>query len=224
MALMKVSQELIEKYHLGRCSAEERALVEAWLSDDSFADVPEFPHPEYSEEIREKIWEGIAPSGRRSILKGSSRTLFRLLPAAAACLVLVMLAWRGGSAESTADGKPVIVVSNLSEVSNRDVNADSYRLSLAPGSNVRIDPLEETMELCGTLSFIPAEDVTLKIVGECPKGGSPETVVNLKSGANYIAFSYYDNTEKTELIVVEKDQLNTLPFFIQKQLVTLFKI
>ncbi|ODS84548.1 MAG: hypothetical protein ABS46_03305 [Cytophagaceae bacterium SCN 52-12] len=221
---MKVSQELIEKYHLGRCSAEERALVEAWLFGDSFEEAPEFPHPEQREEIREKIWEEIAPTARKSIFKSSSRTLLRLFPAAAACLAVVVLAWRWGSGESTADGNPVIVVSNLSEVSNRDVNADSYRLSLAPGSNVRIDPLGETMELCGTLSFVPAEDVTLKIVGECPKGESPETVVSLKSGANYIAFSYYDNTEKTELIVVEEDQLNTLPSFIQKQLVTLFKI
>src|SRR5690606_13605827 len=110
------------------------------------------------------------------------------------------------------------------ELHNKTINSGSYTMALGPKSNVRIDPMSETMAFCGTLSFVPNEDMTLKIVGECPLGTAPQTVIALTGGASYIAFSYHGPTEKNELIVVEQNQLKTLPALIQKQLIAQFKI
>ncbi len=229
MFSMKVSKELIEKYHRGECSEEERSLVEEWLFEDHFTEELRLPPGEDKKAHGEQIWRGISPVLRE---RRTGRLLSPLFPLtgirtgiAAAVLALVaagLFIWAPTGSDNSRN--PIIEANNISEIDKRDIDSDLYTLSLGPKSNVRIDQDREVMQLCGSLSFVPTENVTLRIVGECPRGESPQTVMRLKGGASYIAFSYRDDTETTELIVVEQNQLNTLPVLIQKQLITLFKI
>lgn len=225
---MKVSKELIEKYHRGECSEEEKYWVEEWLFDDQSTEELILPVLDDKEEHKQTIWAGIAPAlasvsekGQRQNRVLSGGTLLR---GAASVIMMLLSGWWLWSHQLNADTQRILEASNISDIDNRNINSRLYTLSLGPNSNVRIDSRQELMELCGTLAFTPNEDVTMRIIGECPKGISPQTVVELKGGLNYIAFSYQNTEAYTELIVVEQNQLNILPSFIQKQLISQFKI
>lgn len=223
---MKISKELIEKYHLGLCSEEERKAVEEWLFEDSFEEPLKLPPGENKDVHRKQIWEGIAPvlppqtDSRSKLLPFSRRAALRI----AAAVAMLLLAWTFIASPRSSSVQAIIEADNQSDVENKEINSGLYTLALGPRTNVRIDPSQETMEFCGTLSFTPSEDITMKIVGECPKGQPPHTVMDLKGGASYIAFSYHDDRHKTELIVVEENQLKILPPIIQKQLIAQFNI
>ncbi len=224
---MRVSRELIEKYHRGECSDEEKYEVEEWLFDDQFDEKSLQLSSERRLEQKKEIWEGIAPVlSEGKAKKGKLKVLVanRAWLSTAAALVLLCGSYWFIFRQSPANHPSIIEANNISDVENRDISSPFYSLSLGPHSNVRIDQRQEMMELCGTLSFTPTENIRMKIVGECPKGLSPQKIVELKGGASYIAFSYQNTAEHTELIVVEQNQLNVLPYFIQKQLITQFKI
>ncbi len=219
---MRISKELLEKYHLGKCSEEERHRVEEWLFNDSFDEPLDLPATEDKAVHRQQIWEGI-----RSVLpdhagRPEKRRQKVLWLQAAAIVLLTILGWFLWQMRNPA--LMIIEASNLSELHNKTINSGLYTMALGPGSNVRIDPTSETMAFCGSLSFSPTEDITMKIVGECLSGAAPQAVIALKGGASYIAFSYHGPAEKTEFVVVEQNQLRTLPPLIQKQLIAQFKI
>src|SRR5690606_33735625 len=75
------AQDLLEKYRTGRCTAEERRLVEAW-----FAEVGEDIYPEESlvNDTQRRAWSSMAPMFPRQ------RPLWRPFATAAAVLILLL--------------------------------------------------------------------------------------------------------------------------------------
>lgn len=57
---MKISKELIEKYHHGLCTGEERAAVEGWLLSDDADETMEWSLPEEKTALQSEMWNEIA--------------------------------------------------------------------------------------------------------------------------------------------------------------------
>ncbi|EDM36953.1 putative anti-sigma factor [Pedobacter sp. BAL39] len=68
---MKINKEIIQRYHIGQCSPEERELVEAWLMNDDV----EWSYPEHVslDHLENKGWEKL--SGRFKFQQQSTAPL-----------------------------------------------------------------------------------------------------------------------------------------------------
>lgn len=57
---MRISKELIEKYHDGFCTPDEKHAVEEWLFSDEAEEKLQFSDDHARNELREEIWNGLA--------------------------------------------------------------------------------------------------------------------------------------------------------------------
>lgn len=86
---MKVSKEIIERYHQGRCSLEEQQLVERWLDSEEVE--MSFPENADIEAIGDKGWKKISSRYHLDdqINPVIKRNNYRMLWQLAACMTLV---------------------------------------------------------------------------------------------------------------------------------------
>lgn len=93
---MKVTPELLKQYHLGQCTDEERAVVEAWLEEDEISIPAQLPalSPSDAERSKAQMWQHVreqmeteeAPVAEQRMMRRR-----RWLPYAAAILLLPLL-------------------------------------------------------------------------------------------------------------------------------------
>jgi pyruvate dehydrogenase complex dehydrogenase (E1) component len=88
---MRVSKELIEKYHNGLCTPDEMTLVENWLLDDEADDISPLPKTLEKEIAQVEMWEEISsvlPSSQKRFSIGGiylSKAKWTTLAAAGQC-------------------------------------------------------------------------------------------------------------------------------------------
>lgn len=223
---MIVSKELIEKYHSGQCTPDERKAVEVWLFDDeSTPDEPILPLPagESKSSIQDDMWQEIS-----SVLpqRHGSRVLPFFAPfwrqaAAVLLLSLIGAAFYFNRRDTNND---VIVVSNTSDTANKDVYESAYSLSIGPKSNVEIDNETGRIEFCGTMMINPKRDIELTIQGTCVHPDKASEKIILKKGENYIALHYGNAPYANEVIILPQGSLNGLPPLMQRNLMMQFNI
>ena len=88
---MKVTPELLKKYHRGECSEEERQLVERWLENDEVEKA--FPADEKLPKIKSEMWASISTD-----LNNNAPTLplFRSVSKYAAAISILLVTFLGG--------------------------------------------------------------------------------------------------------------------------------
>ena len=220
---MRVSKELIERYHAGLCTPEEQLAVEEWLiSDDSDA---QFALPEGEEKhgLRDAMWDDIADVLPAN--KNYRYLFFNSFWRQAAAALLIGLA---GVLLYSINNKPatseIIVINNESSSINKDLHTGNFNLSLAPKTNVEIDRNTGRIDFCGAMMINSKMDVEFTIQGTCTDEKERADKIKLKKGLNYIALNYAGPGEATELLVLEEKSLMGLPPLMKRQLMHQFDI
>lgn len=93
---MNVTPELLKRYHLGECTADEHAAVDAWLEEDTIFPAEQVPEISSFQLARSRteMWEFLKENIPQKDLPApvrSRRTVWRWLPAVAAAIALIGL-------------------------------------------------------------------------------------------------------------------------------------
>lgn len=225
---MKISKELIEKYHHGCCTDEEKAAVEQWLLSDDADETIEWSLPGEKMALQSEMWNEIAtvlPSSNDTPVPKVGPTIVYSLwkPAVAACLLAVL----GSvlySLKHDQVSQQVIALTNSSGTENKALHEKEFTLSIAPKSNVAINSETGIMDFCGAVLINPKEDIELTFQGTCANPTQNRETVSLKKGQNYIALNYGGKEQTGEVIVVEEGAMVSLPPLVLKQLMHQFNI
>ena len=217
---MQISKELLEKYHDGMCSAEEKKAVEDWLFSDESTDELALPAGGDKLAMQHEMWAEIA-----SVLpeKGQNRIrpLWRQVAASAAVFVLVGSGWYFLQKSGSQD---IIKLNNTSETVNKNVQSNDFSISVGPKSNVEINSETGVIDFCGAMMINPKEDIEFTIQGTCENPTDNKEKVILKKGLNYYALNYSSNANSNEVIVLEEGAVMSLPPLVMKQLLHQFDI
>ena len=225
---MKISKKLIEKYHDGTCSADEKQAVENWLmSDDDHEQLllPDEIKLKHSAEMWAEIASVLPGQEKVAIsLKSNPYTISLWRKALAAAIILAALS-SALYVFKRAPGEPdVIVMRNTSETINKNFNEREYTISIGPKSNVEINSQTGMVDFCGAMMINPKRDMELTIQGACVGNGAQSEKMILKKGLNYIALNYSSTINADEVIIVEEGSMMGLPPLVLKQLLHQFNI
>ncbi|RCR67211.1 hypothetical protein [Larkinella punicea] len=223
---MKISKELIEKYHSGHCTPDEKKAVEAWLFDDEATTEPTLPLPtgESKFEIREEMWNEIAtvlPSRQKPAVLAFFRPFWRQ---AAAVLLICLAGVAVFYLKNREADSGVIVVNNVSDTANQNLHESAYSIAIGPKSNVEINHETGRIDFCGAMMINPNRDIELTIQGICARPDEKSEKRILKKGQNYIALNYGNAANPNEVIILPQGSLTGLPPLMQRQLMMQFDI
>ncbi|MEJ2883797.1 hypothetical protein [Pedobacter sp. GR22-6] len=221
---MKISKDLIEKYHRNECSPEESDAVEAWLFSSDSDEALQLPMEESKPAHKAAIWEEIssilpneeevrsdAETGRKSLLKNSFWS-----GAIAASLVIILIAVASNQLLSKKEPiNQLVSINNTSSVNVRHVEDSGYRLSVGTNTSARIDNLTGVVDLSGSMLICPKKDITLSFEGSAEK-------ITFKQGQTYIILKGKDG--KDQIIIISEKNLMDLPPMLQKQIINEFNI
>lgn len=225
---MRISKELIEKYHDGLCSPLEKEAVENWLNGDAADEAFEFPGGVNKEQTGSDIWNeiaGILPVEKQvgmSVSRPARRAVWRqaaaVLLVGAAGLTFFFLKNKGVNSSN------IIVVKNTSETINKDLDASEYTLSVGPNSNIEINNKNGVIDFCGAVMINPKKDLTLTIQGTCEVNKPGNEKHFLKKGLTYIALNYKSSSNPGEVLILDDGSLMGLPPLMKRQLMHQFNI
>lgn len=218
---MKVSKELIEKYHSGQCSPEESDMVENWLLDDETELETTLPEGLKKEDLKAEMWHEIAsslPSADKKIINFHKHRLFLSAAASAAVLLLVSLFVFKQHTRQT-----IASAANTPAPANKEINSLDYTISLAPESNASIDSESGLIDFCGAILISPKKDVRLSFNDVCDDSRGNTEKINFKKGETYIALNYRNNRDSA-LIVMDEKLLMGLPPMVKRQIMDQFNI
>ena len=225
---MRISKELIEKYHDGLCSPSEKEAVENWLYSDAVDEVFELPSEISKEQFSDDIWNEIAvilPEEKQeqvSVFSPARRSVWRqaaaVLLVGAAGMTFFFLKNKGVNSSN------IIVVKNTSETVNKDLEASEYTISVGPNSNVEINNKNGVIDFCGAVMINPKKDLTLTIQGTCEVNKLSNEKHYLKKGLTYIALNYKSSSNPGEVLILDDGSLMGLPPLMKRQLMHQFNI
>ena len=218
---MEVSKELIEKYHSGKCSPEESAMVENWLLDDDTEFETALPENLNKEKVKAEMWHEISsslPSADRKTIKFRQNWLYF---AAAASIILLLTISFFESKPTTKNA--VLSSAPVPASTNKEIHSSDYTISLAPESNASIDSKSGLIDFCGAILISPKKDVLLSFNDVCDNSKANTGKMNFKKGETYIALNYRNNKDN-ELIVMDEKLLMGLPPMVKRQIMDQFNI
>ena len=226
---MKVSKELIEKYHDGTCSKQEKLLVETWLFSDESADELALSQNEEKAKLQTEMWAEIAtilPKKDKKLeffeTTGLSIPLWRQV---AAAVIFVGSIAAGVTYLNSLPIQPnIVVMNNSSDTINKDLNAKEYSISVGPKSNVEINNETGIIDFCGAVKINPKKDIEFTLQGKCINPSNNAEKIFLKKGLSYIALNYSNASNNNEVIILEEGSMMGLPPLIVKQLIQQFNI
>lgn len=215
---MKVSKELIEKYHSDNCSAEERDAVEAWLFSEESEEELELPFYENKADHKMEMWaeiQNILPEEKAK--KNTFIPLKSWYKAIAACMILGLFG-RGLYQFFSKDSVPVenhVSINNTSSLEIKRIDSQGYDISIGPNSLASINYHTGIIDFSGSILISPKKDIELMLEGSSQK-------YSFKVGQTYIAMN--DKSGREKMIIVNERSLNDLPPALQKQLISQFNI
>lgn len=217
---MKISPELIEKYHRNECSAEESEAVETWLFSGESDEALQLPMGEDKAEHKAVLWneiEKVLPSALPTPI--STKNAFYKNPfwsgAIAATLVIAILSVTGYYLTAVKTSDTPLVVNNSSSMHVKHVDASAYQISVGTNTSTKINNTTGVIDLSGSLLISPKEDMELTFQGSSEK-------MIFKAGQTYILLKGEDGVDK--IIVVNEKNIMDLPPVLQKQIINEFKI
>ncbi|SEJ27716.1 hypothetical protein SAMN04487995_3916 [Dyadobacter koreensis] len=218
---MEVSKELIEKYHSGKCSPEESAMVENWLLDDDSEFETALPENLNKEKVKAEMWDEISsslPSANHKIV--NSRQGWLYFAAAASIVILLTVSIFEFKPHNK---KAVLSSANIPVSTNKEIHSSDYTISLAPESNASINSESGLIDFCGAILISPKKDILLSFNDVCDNTKSNTGKMNFKKGETYIALNF-GNKKDNELIVMDEKLLMGLPPMVKRQIMDQFNI
>jgi len=204
-----INKELLERYHLGQCTKDERDAVEEWLDNDDLEISGNIDISNNLNETKATIWDEV----QCDIKNKNSRFLHlkQFLSATAAALLCLL----GLSTFLLHDQLPEeFTFDNLSGDQIQNFEEHNYNITLSKKSFARIDTETGELDLKGDIMFTPKKDLTLLI---CDSNHQ----IRLKSGETYILMAQKQNCEH---VVLTKQELTFLSPILQNQLKIQFNI
>jgi len=138
-------EQLVEKYRLGLCSAEELAFVEKWLEfntlhlDEDDSNV--FESPQEADQIEQEIWNHLRKETGVGFTLTHRRTFWAGV--AAACVLLMSAAafyfYVGQNTDSNLPVISGLATYNSSTTSKRVTLSDSSIVTLEEGASITVD-------------------------------------------------------------------------------------
>lgn len=225
---MRISKELIEKYHRGNCTPDEEKLVEKWLLGDDFDENP-FPVHVDKPRIQTEMWDEISailPSKEKQPKEFDLKTYFKPLwrQIAAAVILIGMIGSTLFYQRNPSENQGIVVMNNTSETLNKNLRSGNYTISVGPRSNVEINNQTGMIDFCGAMMINVKQDIEFTIQGTCAHPSDNSEKIILKKGLNYIALNYRSAPDANEVIIVEEGSMMGLPPLVMKQLMHQFKI
>ncbi|WP_025146833.1 hypothetical protein [Pedobacter jeongneungensis] len=216
---MNISNELLEKYHLNTCTAEERRMVEEWLFNTDVGDLDTTILTQDKNSIKQEIWqeiETVLPQAVKPLPKRSNAYL--MWKGAIAAAVLITIA--GTIVYFVFASKPVaqadyLALNNPSALHVKYIDATGYDVALGPNTTAKINNIDGMIDLTGSIMISPKKDISLVFEGTDKK-------VTLLKGQTYIILK--NKTGVKSIIVISERNLMDLPPVMQKQLSTQFDI
>ncbi|TCC91040.1 hypothetical protein [Pedobacter hiemivivus] len=218
---MKISKELIEKYHRHECSAEESEAVEGWLFSGESDEALQLPISEDKAQHKAVLWneiEKVFP--QESPAPISTKKDFYKNPfwsgAIAATFVIAILGITGYYLTTVKPTNDMpLVVNNSSSMHVKHVDARAYQISVGTNTSTRINNTTGVIDLSGSLLISPKEDMELIFEGSSEK-------MIFKAGQTYIILKGENGVDK--IIVVNEKNIMDLPPVLQKQIINEFQI
>jgi len=228
---MKVTQRLIEKYHLNLCSSEEKKAVEEWLLNDDMDNEILLPSSQDKQEDKVQMWNAIAETlptpavnAKQIRLSDYFSTPF-LRGIAAASIGIILFATFFLLNKKTKTNTSTVAIANAV---NKDViQTSELNITLGTKSNVNINTstTSETnnIDFCGIIRIESKEDMEFTLNANCVNTSANGEKVSFKKGQTYIAVNYHYKKDNELIIVNEKNLLN-LPPVLQKEIIRQFNI
>ena len=224
---MHISKELLEKYHDGTCSADEKIAVEAWLmGDEADAEMPPISD-ESKVALRDEMWEQIItvlPDKEENQLSEKHNVPLRPMWWRIAASVILVTALGAGWLFVRNSRPDIIVMHNTSDTVNKNVHSNEFTIMVGPKSNVEINSQTGVIDFCGAMMINPKEDIEFTIQGTCDNPTENIEKVSLKKGLKYVALNYSSNAHSNEVIILEEGSMMSLPPLVMKQLLYQFDI
>lgn len=203
---MKISEELLTRYALGECTAEEKALVERWLNTSENLDT--VPYRVEFGPVKKRIWTRLEQWTVKPDRYRIGRLLMRY--SAAACLLLGVLGisvlWgdRYFATETHFE--------NMGALAPKKVIGEGVAFKLMPESKVAWTTSslvsQNKLSVCGNaiLSSLDQGGIDIQITSSC-SGKSPQSrAVRLNKDDLYVL---NDQTNGDRLIVFDSEELNS---------------
>lgn len=218
---MIVNKELIEKYHAGECSPEERRLVEEWLLSDYSDERLLLPGGEDKEIHKQEMWNEIIAGlpEETGISQKPAGLLSRVLQIGIAALLLLGLSFTLILSNFRDDNDQPGSFSN-SGASLKELELEDYRIILAPNSKINYQA--GLIDFKGSILISPKQDIELTLQADYEDASGSLEKVEFKMGQTYIAF--ISSSDDYKVIVLNKKNLIHLPDVLQKQINSQFSI
>ncbi len=216
---MKVTADLIEKYHQNLCTPEECKAVEDWLMNSDVDDL-EFHSENDKQLMRDDMWKNIAtvvpdqPVSKQHLLRPASYYMWK--GAVAATLLITLLGATFYYVNRTSEkAVEFVAFHNKSALKVNHISSSEYSLAIGPETSAEINEQNGVIDLTGSILISPKRDIELKFDGAV-------NTVSLKKGQTYIILN--SKSGNHGLIVVNEKNLINLPPLIQKKLIQEFDI
>lgn len=223
---MKISKELIEKYHGGQCTPAEVVLVENWLLDDVEDETFEFPENIDKGKIASEMWNNIVDILPSNAQKSRSSIFFifqsyKYLSIAAAIAFIILSASFYLFYQKS--DETLITAINKAGTTNKEIFVKDYTISLGPESNANIDVNNDLIHFCGSMLISPKKDIAITVKGLCANSADQNNKIHFKKGENYIILDN-PNTQNSQVIIMDEKMLMGLPPVMKRQLMDQFNI
>jgi len=218
---MKISKDLIERYHRQECTEEEAEAVEAWLFSSDTDEALQLPLGMDKGEHKSAIWSEISktlPNETESVAQKSSAFISPFWSGAVAASLIAGIIGLAGYQFMNSPKAPVrqfVMVNNTSSINVRPVESSGYNISIGTNTSARIDNLTGVVDLTGSMLICPKKDIELSFEGSSEK-------MMFKGGQTYIILKGKDGKDK--VIIVSEKNIMDLPPVIQKQIINEFNI
>jgi len=226
---MTINKELIEKYHEGTCSSEEKKAVENWLFSDESAEILSLSDKDkmaYQTEMWSEIASVLPQKGSKTKVRQWNDLVFPFWKQVAAAILFVgTLGWGLLYLKNSLPVRShIVMMNNSSDTMNKDLHAQEYTISVGPKSNVEINNETGMLDFCGAVMINPKKDIEFTLQGKCINPSKNSEKVILKKGLNYIALNYDNASNTSEMIIFEEGAMMGLPPLMMKQILHQFKI
>ncbi len=203
-----INKELLERYHLGQCTKNERDTVEQWLDSDNLEMEGAVHGINDLANTKASIWSEVHRSTQK---EKYSLPLRRWMSATAAVLLAVLGI---GTFMLDTEFPDEFTFDNLSGDQIQNFEEHNYNITLSKKSFVRIDTETGDLDVKGDIMFTPKKDLILHV---CNRNHQ----IRLKSGETYILLAQNKNCEH---VVLTRQELTFLSPILQNQLKLQFNI
>lgn len=191
--MMRISQDMLNKYAAGRCSDAERRLVEKWLHNDSWDNLGG------SEQVKDEIGNAIWGNLSNEITYSKK---FGWLKIAVAASIVLMLGFSFYYFRPTALDSHIFT--NESPDHSKYFVENHYDVLLGTNSNASIDLINKTLTFSGDFIIKPKTDFRLL-------DGNHNAFV-FKAGREYFVS---DSPDFGRIVVFQKSDFAFLPSTMQ---------